>query len=198
MVLASHVIFGAYGFWLPNDPRGSWSDFVGSWELFRFGSATKTNERRSLAWRPHHHAARLAAKSALKRQAVQFDDSQRLAIGAGFQSYAQRSGLIIWACSIMPEHVHLILARHRLKVEQLVIQLKGRATEQLVGENRHPFPSQLGIGPPPKCFARSEWKVYLESDADIQRGIRYVEENPEKEGMPRQTWPFVTPFKGID
>jgi hypothetical protein len=28
MILGYHVIFGAYGFWLPNDPRGSWSDFV--------------------------------------------------------------------------------------------------------------------------------------------------------------------------
>jgi hypothetical protein len=28
MIRASHVIFGAYGFWLPNDPRGSWSTFV--------------------------------------------------------------------------------------------------------------------------------------------------------------------------
>ncbi len=94
----------------------------------------------------------------------------------------------------MPEHVHLILARHRLKVEQLVIQLKGRATEQLVGENRHPFQSQIDVGASPKCFARGEWKVFLECDEDIQRGIRYVEENPENEGMPRQTWPFVTPF----
>ena len=41
MVYASHVIFCAYGFWLPNDPRGSWSDFVGSWELLRFGRATQ-------------------------------------------------------------------------------------------------------------------------------------------------------------
>ena len=49
MVLAYHVIFGAYGFWLPNDPRGSWSDFVGAWELLRFGKATKTTERRSVA-----------------------------------------------------------------------------------------------------------------------------------------------------
>lgn len=53
MILASHVIFGTYGFWLPNDPRGSWSDFVGSWELARFGRATKVTTRRSLAREPH-------------------------------------------------------------------------------------------------------------------------------------------------
>jgi hypothetical protein len=38
MVLGSHVIFGTYGFWLPNDPRESWSDFVGSWKLAHFGT----------------------------------------------------------------------------------------------------------------------------------------------------------------
>ncbi len=37
MIVGYHIIFGMYGFWLPNDPRGSWSDFVGSWELYRFG-----------------------------------------------------------------------------------------------------------------------------------------------------------------
>ena len=42
MVLAYHLIFTAYGFWLPNDPRGSWSDFVRAWELFITGKATKT------------------------------------------------------------------------------------------------------------------------------------------------------------
>jgi len=35
MLLANHSIFGMYGFWLPNDPRGSGSDYVASWELFR-------------------------------------------------------------------------------------------------------------------------------------------------------------------
>ena len=47
MVLGSHVIIGMYGFWLPNDERGSWSDFVGSWELLRFGRATMANQQRS-------------------------------------------------------------------------------------------------------------------------------------------------------
>jgi len=53
-VLAYHLIMTAYGFWLPNDPRGSWSDFVRAWELFLFGGpATRTTERRSLARDPH-------------------------------------------------------------------------------------------------------------------------------------------------
>jgi hypothetical protein len=45
MIHGYQVIWGTYGFWLPNDPRDSWSDFVGSWELVRFGKATKSLER---------------------------------------------------------------------------------------------------------------------------------------------------------
>src|SRR5438128_5665378 len=135
MVLGSHVVFGAYGFWLPNDPRGSWSDFVGAWELFRYGRATKTDETCSLAGRPHDRARRLAAKEALKYPPVQFTGIQARAIGRGFADYVQRSGPIIHACAILPDHVHLVLARHRLDVEKLVIQLKGQATEHLLAEN---------------------------------------------------------------
>ena len=36
MVHGYHLILPMYGFWLPNDPRGSWSDYVRSWELARF------------------------------------------------------------------------------------------------------------------------------------------------------------------
>ena len=52
MILAYHSIFGMYGFWLPNDPRGSGSDYIASWELFRYGAARKTDSRRSVAHWP--------------------------------------------------------------------------------------------------------------------------------------------------
>lgn len=39
MIVGHHIIIGMYGFWLPNDPRGRWSDFVRSWDLYRDRSA---------------------------------------------------------------------------------------------------------------------------------------------------------------
>ena len=198
MVVGYHVIFTAYGFWLPNDPRGSWSDFVGSWELFRFGPATKTDERRSLAYDPHDYQKRLAAKKALQRPPVSFAEPQMQAIGKGFETYIKQSGLVVWACAIMPEHVHMVLGRHRFEVEKVVIQLKGRSTEQLVAEGLHPFqPQAHESGPPRKCWARGEWKVFLNDEESIVRAIQYVEDNPIKEGRPRQHWRFVVPFHSI-
>ena len=42
---------------------------------------------------------------------------------------------------------------------------------------------------PPKVFVRGLWKVFLDSAADIERAIRYVENNPLREGLPPQCWP---------
>ncbi len=193
MIVGYHIIFGTYGFWLPNDPRGSWSDFVGSWELFRYGPATKTTERCSLASRPHDRGRRLAAKEALQRPAVRFNGLQARAVGRGFGEYVRRSGLVVWACAILPDHVHLVVGRPGMKVEQLVIQLKGAATERLKEEGLHPFGEMKDEkGRTPKCFARGEWKVYLDPP-DVPRTIRYAENNPLKEGKPRQRWAFVVP-----
>jgi REP element-mobilizing transposase RayT len=196
MVLGNHVIIGARGFWLPNDPRGSWSEFVGSWDLFRYGPATKTTERHSVAYRPHDHVLRREAKTALKYPAVEFTGLQAKAIGDAFASYVKSSGLVVWACAILPDHIHLVLARHRLLVEQLVIQLKGAATERLIEAGLHPYQHLKDRqGRTPKCFGRGEWKVYLDAVEAISRAIQYVEENPKKEGKPAQRWSFVVPFR---
>jgi REP element-mobilizing transposase RayT len=196
MVLAYHVIIGAYGFWLPNDPRGSWSDFVGSWELYRRGGrATKTNETRSVAHVPHDRRHRLATNEALKYPAVQFSGIQARAIGNGFGKYAEHSGLKIWACAIMPDHLHLVVARSNLDIEQVVVQLKGEATQQLIDDQIHPYQNiVLKNGRRPKCFARGQCAPFLDSVEDILRAIPYVEDNPKKDGLPEQKWSFVTPF----
>lgn len=77
MILAFHSIFSMYGFWLPNDPRGSGSDYIAAWELLRYGPATKTNAKRSVAYVPHDHALRLKAKEALNHPAVQITGCRR-------------------------------------------------------------------------------------------------------------------------
>lgn len=40
-VIAYHLILTAYGFWLPNDPRGSGSETVRAGQLTPFGPATR-------------------------------------------------------------------------------------------------------------------------------------------------------------
>jgi REP element-mobilizing transposase RayT len=198
MVLGYHLIITAYGFWLPNDPRGSWSDFVGAWELVRFGKATKTDERHSVAAKPHDYSQRMAAKNALKYPPVHFNEKQISTIAKSFGEFLAKSGVTFWACSILSDHVHMVVARHQYKAEQIANLLKGSATTTLKNEKIHPFagyPEKNGRLP--KMWAQDEWKVFLDSDGDIRRAIRYVENNPVKEGMPLQNWPFIVKYNGI-
>ena len=198
MVHGYHVIWGTYGFWLPNDPRGSWSDFVASWELARFGKATRSIERCDVA--PEDWAGwRARAQQALRYPAVTLTGVQARGVGAGFANGVRKSGYTIWACSILPEHVHMVIARHTYKIEQICTLLKGEATKQLRKEKLHPHASRADAsGKLPSMWSEKEWKVYLDSEEAIENAIRYVEHNPVKEGKPAQKWSFVTPFAGID
>jgi REP element-mobilizing transposase RayT len=199
MIHGYHVILPVYGFWLPNDPRGSWSDFVGAWELARFGKARPTAERRSLRdLTEAERQQRDAARAALKYPPVQLTGLQARAVGRGFAQQIRNSRYTVWACAIMPEHTHLVIARHSYAVEQIANLLKGAATRQLVEEGRHPMAAFAEPGQrPPRLWAERAWKIYLDSDKAIENAIAYVQNNPLEEDWPAQHWKFVTPYTGL-
>lgn len=141
---------------------------------------------------------RAKATQALKYPPVVFTGTQARAVGTGFGNAVRKFGFNIWACTILPVHVHLVLARHRYRVEQISNLLKGEATRQVKSEGLHPFNDRpKPDGKIPAIWEIGRWKVYLDSETAIENAIRYVEENPIKEGKPAQHWPFVTPFTGI-
>lgn len=192
-MLAFHAIFSAYGFWLPNDPRGSWSTWVGVWDLFRYGGqATKIETTRSVAYRAHDRSRREEMKGHLKFPPVVFNGIQARVIGQGFSVAVQKSGYRILACAILPEHVHVVVETHLNKPTMIVGHLKREATMQLIAQGFHPFRQHFVEGRPlPRCWAERCWKDFLDTSADVERAIRYVEDNPLKEGKPRQRWAFV-------
>ncbi len=194
-VLAYHLIVSAYGFWLPNDPRGSWSEVVRNPDLHEFGPATKVTTHRSVARVPHDRKRRLAAKKKLKYPPVLFNGVQARAIMRGVGVYVEKSNATMWAASVMPDHFHLVVARHTYDIEYVANLLKGDATKQLVGECVHPFlKHQEEDGTVPCCFGRKWWVVYLFDEEAILRTIRYVENNPIGAGFKPQAWPFVVPY----
>lgn len=192
MIIAYHAILSAYGFWLPNDPRGSWSDFVGAWELLKFGNATKTTERRSLAHDPHDADLRRRAKEALKYPPVRFNPAQRDAIASGFGNACADAGYRVLACCIGYDHAHVVVERHARDIEVIVGHLKASATRALTHANLHPLAGYVGKrGGLPTPWSEGCWKVFVDDDAQLRSAIGYVERHPEKEGMRAQEWSFV-------
>ncbi len=195
MVRAYHTIFGAYGFWLPNDPRGSWSTHVWAKHLRQFGTATKVTTSRSLANASHDRKRRLDAKRSLKYPAVRFDDAQIGAIGDGFDTTVEQLGLQIFACAIMTDHVHLVIDRHNKSIEFIAGFLKRSASRALSRAGCHPFATRSEPnGRLPSPWVEGGWNVFLDTDDEIRQRIDYTNDNPVKARLPRQQWPFVVPF----
>jgi len=196
MILAYHVILSAYGFWLPNDPRGSWSDFVAAWELFRYGGkATKVETTQSVAHVPHDRRKRQAMKHHLKYPPVRWTGLQARAIASGFARACNESGYSTLACTILHDHAHLVIARLDRPISHVVAHLKGRATQQLRDEGLHPFERFADAnGTVPCMWARKYWKVFIDSESHVLSAIRYVQDNPLKEGKRKQGWKFVIPW----
>ncbi|QNN24219.1 hypothetical protein HED60_18735 [Planctomycetales bacterium ZRK34] len=195
-VIAFHVIITAYGFWLPNDPRGSWSRWVRAWELAKFGPATKVSTHRSLARKSHDIQQRLAAKRAMVREAVLFSGEQARTIAQAFGRRAAASGYAIHACTVLPAHAHLVLGPMRTKIQKTIELLKAAATTALIEADRHPFQNVFyRNGRRPTPWARGGWNRFCFTAEDVRRSIRYVQDNPLKEGLRRQAWSFVTPYE---
>jgi REP element-mobilizing transposase RayT len=179
-MIAAHVVISMYGFWLPNDPRGSWSRYVGSRRLFAFGRATKVETHRSLARKPHDRSARLAAKRELRFPSARLTGLQAQAVGRGFAWAVQEGAYVVFAVAILPDHAHLVLAVHDRPIPTVAGHLKARATRTL--RIRNLWPEDRPV------WGRRSWAVFLDSTDDILRAVRYVEENPLKEDKPRQHW----------
>jgi REP element-mobilizing transposase RayT len=198
MVIAYHCVVAAYGFWLPNDPRGSWSDYVRKSSLAEFGPATKTTARHSVASKrvsPEAWQRNRQAKQSLDFPPVRFNAEQIQAIAAAIADGVARSGFLIYAASLMWDHAHWVIGRHRYSIEQVINRLKGAATRELTARNLHPlarFAQSDGSIPSP--WAAGLWKVFLNTPADVERAIQYTDRNPERANLPPQVWPFIKPY----
>jgi REP element-mobilizing transposase RayT len=80
----------------------------------------------------------------------------------------------------MPDHVHLVIRKHRDLAETMIEKLQSLSRERLVRaglrQERHP------------TWTRGGWKVFLDHPDEVRRTIKYVENNPVKQRLPAQTW----------
>ena len=199
MIVGYHCILSTYGFWLPNDPRGSWSQFVASWDLFCAGGcATKLETRRSVAaarLTPGELQRRQMARHTLAHKPVAFTGIQARAVGMAFATVCTVKRYRVHACAIMPQHVHLFIGRTTTDIRTVVGDFKRFATMELYRQNLHPAQHGRRKGAP--VWARGGWCVYLRAH-DVQRVTQYILDNPRRDGLPPQRWSCVTPWPGED
>jgi REP element-mobilizing transposase RayT len=162
MIIGYHFILSAYGFWVPDDPRGSWSEVVREFELRKLGPATKVSTTRSVASRPHDVSLRLAAKEALRYPPVKFAGKQAVLIAKGFGDAIADHGYVVNALAILPDHVHVVMRYHARPVEKIAAHLKAKATARLSVAEMHPLASYTSpAGRTPSPWARNYWCPFI-------------------------------------
>jgi REP element-mobilizing transposase RayT len=190
MAIATHCIWGAYGFWLPNDPRGSGSTFVGSHAIWEAGGeATLVHASRSLAHQNHDRQLRMAGKVALRKPAMRFTDAHINAIGVGFAAAVRIGNYNLYACAIMPDHVHIVAGHPPDLAAKIVAHLKSFGTKEINRRGLNPYAALQGRDGQ-RVWADRFRHVFL-SAADLPRCVQYVRDNPIKAGLPAQNWNFL-------
>ena len=90
----------------------------------------------------------------------------------------------------MPDHVHLVIRKHRDTAEEMISRLQ-EASRAAVLAN-----PQAGRAADHPVWGGPGWKVFLDSRADIERTIEYVRRNPVKARRAEQPWAFVKVYDG--
>jgi REP element-mobilizing transposase RayT len=188
LVIAHHLVWTAYGWWLPNDPRGSGSRTIRSDVIADLGALHFGRKRVQPAAREIRQFYERA--SAVLRHPLQtFDDAARDAIASAFGEVIADQRYACYACAVMPDHVHILIRKHKHHAEEMIEALKAHSRLRL---------SALGHRTPdhPTWVGGAGWKVFLDHPDEIRRTIRYIEQNPVPLGLPIQTWPFVAAYDG--
>ncbi len=184
MVAAYHLIWTAYGHWLPNDPRGSMSQELRCANIAPLGEihyGRKRIQPAGVLIKEFYEAAR----GVLKYDLLSFNQKQIKSIGQRFANVVRTCEYTCYACAIMSDHVHLVVRKHRDKAEEMISQFQDASRIAL----------QFDIGTHP-VWGGPGWKVFLDTRDDITRTIHYVEQNPVKMRRPVQRWSFVKEYDG--
>ena len=187
IIIAHHLIWMAYGWWLPNDLRGSSSHTIACdiiAELGQLHHGRKKLQPCAADIRAFYDLAALA----LQHELLTFDEDQRNTIAAVFSQIVSAQTYTCYACAIMPDHIHLLIRKHKHQAEEMIenLQEASRLRLRMSGDRIPDHPIWGGPG----------WKVFLDYPNDVRRTIAYIKANPGKMGLAVQDWPFVQPYDG--
>jgi REP element-mobilizing transposase RayT len=188
MVAGYHLIWTVYGYWLPNDPRGSTSLEVRVEPIRPLGDIHYGRK----AIQPSSaelHAFFDKAHDVLAHPVLLFDDEDIALAGKTIGDVIREHGYTCHACAVMPDHVHLLIRRHRDKAEQMISFFQEHTRTALIDARRR-------MATHPVWTKGTGWKGFINTRAQFVQTIEYIRQNPIKTGRPEQRWDFVKAYDG--
>jgi REP element-mobilizing transposase RayT len=186
-ILGYHLVWTAYGWWLPNDPRGSMSRVIRNDVIGELGALHHGRKRIQPASKDIRRFYENAQKL-LKFPLLTFKPREVDALAGAFAQVMGACGYTCYACAIIPDHVHVLIRKHRDSAERMIANLHKGSRESVLALKERDGNHPVWGGP--------GWKVFLDSPDDIRRTVRYIDANPVKSRIPAQEWSFVTSYDG--
>lgn len=187
IVIAHHLIWTAYGWWLPNDPRGSRSRVIRRDVLAELGDLHHGRKKVQPASREIRAFYR-GAEPKLTHPLREFSAIEMGTIAGAFGDAVANNRYTCYACAILPDHVHVLIRKHKHKAEDMIANLQAISRSRL----RERFGHCAGR----PVWGGGGWKVFQDHPDDVRRTIAYIKGNPPKHRLPPQQWPFVKEYDG--
>ena len=184
-VIAHHLILSAYGHWLPNDSRGSGSDFVRKGSLSRLGTIHQ-GRKRVQPPRSELKAFYSDAEPLLEHETLWFDAPKRQALAEAFAQVVKEQRYTCYGCAVLHNHAHLCIRRHKDSRREMWSKLARSAADGL-----RLF---ADVSKDHRIWSERPYTVFLYTPEDVNRTIRYIRSNLEKHNVPEQRFDFVTSY----
>ncbi len=185
IVIAYHLVWTGYGWWLFTDPRGSMSSVLRNEYLRDTGEmhfGRKRIQPRSSEVREHFRTT----ESKLAHARRTFSDVEIDCIGSAFARVVTECVYTVYACAIMMDHIHLLIRKHRHSAEDMIANFQ-RESHLALRDARH-FDLEHPV------WGGHGWTVFIDNPERVWKTIDYVRENPIKARMREQNWSFVKPY----
>jgi len=187
MVAGFHLIWTAYGWWLPNDPRGSSSHEIRVEPIADLGELHHGRKKQQPQGWEIKEFYKQAAET-LKHPLLTLNDDEINLVGSAFEEVIGERHYTCYACAIMPDHVHVLIRKHRDRGETMIANLQETSRGKLIEADRRAPTHPVWGGP--------GWKRFLFQPDDFVRVADYIRKNPLKAGRPAQFWPYVKEYDG--
>ena len=187
MVAGFHLIWTAYGWWLPNDRRGSSSHEIREATIAELGELHHGRKPVQPSGRDIREFYE-QAQDVLKHRLLRFAEDEIRLIAESFAQVIANRRYTCYACAIMPDHVHALIRKHRDHAETMIENLQEASRARLIEAGRR--------APTQPVWGGRGWKVFLNLRDDFVRVVANIQNNPIKAGRPAQHWGFVKAYDG--
>ena len=193
MIVGYLLIWTAYGWWLPNDPRGRSSHAI---RVERFADLGELHHGRKVV-QPNSQELRqfyANARDALKHPLLTFSSDEVQTLAEGFATVISEQNYTCYACAIMPDHVHAIVwFPEPDQISHFMKQWKQRSSIQikrLIGSSLIRYAETIDLAEP--IWQAGYYGFNLYSEGKVEEKLAYMHLNPVGAGLVERPsdWPW--------